>query len=102
MLCILENIICVNCNQKLQQNHITSTSRDVKARDETQEHVLGLCIIYLSVYRVYLSAHLKYGILKPGRLNIREINECACARVSFSVVQSSEVYKSHILYGPIQ
>ena len=42
------------------------------------------------------------GFINLGRLNIRYRNECARnALVSLSDVQSPEVYKSHILNGPI-
>ena len=58
MLCILENIIRVNCNQNLLQNHITSASRDVKVRDgsENVRHKIMYrdCVLYPSL-PVYLN-----------------------------------------------
>ena len=41
------------------------------------------------------------GFINLGRLNIRKRNSCASALVSLSDVQPPEVYKSHILNGPI-
>ena len=41
------------------------------------------------------------GFINLGRLNIRKRNLCASALVSLSDVQPPEVYKSHILNGPI-
>ena len=41
------------------------------------------------------------GFINLGRLNIRKRNSCASALVSLSDVQPTEVYKSHILNGPI-
>ena len=56
--------------------------------------------VWISLRNLYnsLNSIKEMGFINRGRLNR---NECACARVSFSDVQPPEVYKSHILNGPI-